>query len=233
MSSTQSALRSAPAVAFHWPEHTTYGRRIAKDRILAQTKARGLRARLTQEVDAIIWAQVLAPRTLQLPATADVREIAVLRITLKPGVPRISEAVLRAIDQAILLPIVFEVVAGDVLQTIALYKRPSLADASQSVLGDYLWATPQAVDTARAALPAALDLGALYEGILRHLVPIAARPRESLLDLLARLQRARQLDAECARLAQRLAKERQFNRKVDIHHALRAAQQALAAETAV
>lgn len=230
--STPPAPLLAPAVAFRWPDHTAYGRRVAKERILARAKARGLRARLTQEVDAIDWTHVLAPRTLQLPATTAVQELAVLRVTLKPGVAAVSESVLRAIDQAILLPIVFEVAAGAVLQTAALFKRPSLADASQSVLGDYLWGAPLPVGAARAPLPTALDLGALYESLLRQLAPIVARPQEALPDVLARLQRARQLDAECARLAQRLAKERQFNRKVDINHALRAAQQALRVETA-
>ncbi|HLI17170.1 MAG TPA: DUF4391 domain-containing protein [Rhodanobacteraceae bacterium] len=52
---------------------------------------------------------------------------------------------------------------------------------------------------------------------------------ESLRDQLDRLARVRTFERECARLDAQLARERQFNRKVEFNRALREARQALRA----
>ena len=59
------------------------------------------------------------------------------------------------------------------------YKRPSEADSSKCVVGDYFSTDWLPADTARSPLPVALNLAGLYEQMLRRLMPIAARPGES------------------------------------------------------
>ena len=73
----------------------------------------------------------------------------------------------------------------------------------------------------RAPLPLALDLGGLYEQLLHRLVPIAPRPQEPLRDLVARTAAVMTKAKEVAKTEASLAKEKQFNRKVEINSNLR------------
>ncbi|MCP6456804.1 DUF4391 domain-containing protein, partial [Klebsiella pneumoniae] len=76
-------------------------------------------------------------------------------------------------------------------------------------------------DCERTAMPLALDLGSLYEQMLHRLIPTPARPRESLADLVARVELVEAKHREVEKAASRLAKEKQFNRKVEINAHLR------------
>lgn len=70
-------------------------------------------------------------------------------------------------------------------------------------------------------MPLALDLGGLYELMLHRLIPTPARPQESLADLVARVELIAAKQREVEKAASRLAKEKQFNRKVEINAKLR------------
>ena len=70
-------------------------------------------------------------------------------------------------------------------------------------------------------MPLALDLGGLYEQLLRRLVPVDARPNESLGIQVIRAEQVRAKEREVAQAQMRLAKEKQFNRKVVANSRLR------------
>jgi hypothetical protein len=67
------------------------------------------------------------------------------------------------------------------------------------------------------ASPVALDLAGLYEQVLRRLIPVLARPGESLRDQVERVNQIHAKETECRRLDARLRRELQFNRKVEIN----------------
>lgn len=219
------------AVLFDYPERAAIGTIIPKAQIVARARARarGLRDHLSAQVAEIRWAYKLAPVSLNLAASPKLPEFQVFRITLKPGTRSIAEPLLRAIDQAVPSPIVFEVLGEVAIRTVAAYKRPSDADPTKEVLGEYLWGDALPKETPRQPLPIAIDMPGLYRELLRRLIPLAARDGESLRDQLDRLARVRTFERECARLDAQLARERQFNRKVEINRALREARQALRA----
>ncbi|MCB1673319.1 MAG: DUF4391 domain-containing protein [Moraxellaceae bacterium] len=101
------------------------------------------------------------------------------------------------------------------------YKRPNQANASAWMLSDY-FATPWLGSNAqRAAMPLALDLAGLYEQLLLRLIPLPALPQESLAALIARVELVTLKQREVDKTATKLAKEKQFNRKVEINAALR------------
>jgi hypothetical protein len=213
---------------FQYPPRAAVGRLLPKARVLAHARSkRGLKDRLSTEVEEIIWAFKLARDTVNLAASADVVEVQVFTVRLKPGVATASETLLRALDQAIPSPIVFELEADRGLCTVAAYKRPGEADPARIVLGDYLYGGWLRSDARRQPLPVALDMTGLYRELLRALIPLPARRGEGLRAHLERLARVRQAERECERLAVRLAAEEQFNRKVEINRALREAQQHL------
>lgn len=203
-----------------YPKQTAVGRVLPKSKIYEHG---GVNTRLkemfVQQVEQIVWAFKLAPETLHLPERPGVAEIQVFSIQLKT--PELHQDVLRSIDGAIPFPIVFELVFEGKTQVIAAYKRPNEADASRWVLSDYFASKWFQVGCERAAMPIALHLGGLYEQLLHRLIPLPARQQETLAELVARVEQAQAKQREVDRASARLAKEKQFNRKVEINAELR------------
>jgi hypothetical protein len=207
-----------------YPRQATFGRTLPKNKIYAHSGANTrLKELFVEQVEQIVWHYKLAPETINLPARPRVPEIQVFAIQLKT--PELNLDVLRCIDSAVQFPIIFELSQGDKAhgktQVIAAYKRPNESDASRWVLSNYFATAWLPGDTARAPMPLALDLGGLYEQILKRLIPLPARPQESLADLVARVELVAAKQREVEKTASKLAKEKQFNRKVEINALLR------------
>lgn len=211
---------------FDYPHKAAFGRVLPKSKVYALSKAtRRLRDLFAAEVNQIVWRFKLAPETINLTAGVGVTEIQIFSMELKPGVDEPSEDILHCIDKAIAFPIFFEVTApadaGDRIKVITAYKHPSEADSSKCVVGDYFSTDWLPTDTARSPLPVALDLAGLYEQMLRQLMPIEARPGESLQALAERHRSMTLKQRELAKLEIQLKREKQFNRKVELNAHLR------------
>lgn len=226
---TGSAARPASHPAFvRYPPQAAFGRTLPKSKLYAHSHA-GTRLKnlFVQQVEQIVWQFKLAPETINLPARQAVPELQVFGIQLKT--PELSFDVLRAIDQAVQFPIIFELAHAGRTQVVACHKRPSEADASRWVLSDYFASGWLADHAERGAMPVALHLGGLYEQLLRALLPLPARPHETLAEHVARLDALAAKQREADKTAAKLEKERQFNRKVAINADLRRLQTELEA----
>lgn len=226
---TGSAARPASHPAFvRYPPQAAFGRTLPKSKLYAHSHA-GTRLKnlFVQQVEQIVWQFKLAPETINLPTRPAVPEIQVFGIQLKT--PELSFEVLRAIDQAVQFPIIFELAHAGRVQVAACHKRPSEADASRWVLSDYFASGWLADNAERGAMPVALHLGGLYEQLLRALLPLPARPNETLAEHVARLDTLAAKQREADKTAAKLEKERQFNRKVAINADLRRLQTELEA----
>jgi hypothetical protein len=226
---TGSAARPASHPAFvRYPAQAAFGRTLPKSKLYAHSHA-GTRLKnlFVQQVEQIVWQFKLAPETINLPARPAVPEIQVFGIQLKT--PELSFDVLRAIDQAVQFPIIFELAHAGRRQVVACHKRPSEADASRWVLSDYFASGWLADHAERGTMPVALHLGGLYEQLLRALLPLPARPHEALAEHVARLDALAAKQREADKTAAKLEKARQFNRKVAINADLRRLQTELEA----
>lgn len=235
---------------YDWPRAAAFVRVIPKTKIYEHAGANtGLRELFVREVEQILWTHKLAPETINLTATKQVTEIQILRITARTAT--LDTAVLRAIDKAIPFPLIFEVAHGDRVRLAAAYKRPSAADSSRWVLCDYFWSDWQPEDAPRSPLPVALNLGVLYEQLLEPLVvgqtarlvsgpasapgeapqtPFTPTQTKCPMPLEQRIAHAEAIKAqarEVERIKTRLAREKQFNKRVAINAELRAAKQTL------
>ncbi|MEG6992907.1 DUF4391 domain-containing protein, partial [Pseudomonas aeruginosa] len=76
------------------------------------------------------------PETLNLSARPEVPEIQIFNIELKGA--ELDGEVLRAIDRAIPLPIIYQLHRDQQTRMVAAFKRPSQAEAGKWVLDDYL-----------------------------------------------------------------------------------------------
>jgi hypothetical protein len=231
-----SSPSKSPRGLFDYPQKAAFGRVLPKSKVYAFGKAtRRLRNLFAAEIDQIVWRFKLAPETINLPAGAGVTEIQIFGVELKSGVDEPSEDILHCIDNAIAFPIFFEVTAhggaGDRLKVITAYKRPSEADSSKCVVGDYFSSEWLSADVTRSPLPVALNLASLYEQMLRQLMPIEAMPGESLQALADRHRSMTTKQRELAKLEIQLKREKQFNRKVEINAHVRAVKAEVAALT--
>lgn len=216
-----SCLNSA---LFAYPKQAEFGRTLPKNKIYEHSGANSrLKDLFVEQVEQIVWRYKLAPETINLAAKPGVPEIQVFAIQLKS--PELHHDVLRCIDGAVQFPIVFELTQGQGAeartQVVAAYKRPGEADSSNWVCSAYFEAGWVLATSERAPLPLALDLGGLYGQMLQRLVPITVRTHESLPDLIARTEAVQVTSREVAKTEARLAKEKQFNRKVEINSTLR------------
>jgi len=239
---------------FAWPRAAAFGRVVPKNKIYEHVAAgKALKERFVQQVEQITWAYKLAPETVNLPASPAVAEIQVFRVTLKSV--ELGHDILKAIDQAIPFPLIFELAHGGRIKLAAAYKRPNDADNNRWVVGNYFETDWLAEQTPRHPLPLALNMAGLYERLLSPLVDArlagsAAPPawpevKEAALarytttnladepEQLSLEQRITLTDTiatqqkEIGRIQSRLSREKQFNKRVAINAELRDAKQKL------
>lgn len=217
---SQAAELESKLALISYPKQAAFGRNLPKNKIYEHSGANTrLRNLFVEQVEQIVWQYKLAPETINLPAKPGVPEIQIFTIQLKTA--ELNLDVLRCIDGAVQFPIIFELSFDGRVQVAAAYKHPNKSGASSWVLSDYFATAWAPSDTDRAAMPLALDLGGLYEQVLHRLIPTPARPQESLADLVARVERVAAKQREVEKTASKLAKEKQFNRKVEINAELR------------
>ncbi len=204
---------------FEYPKKSHFGRVLPKNKIYANAKiTASLKKKFVEQIDKIVWEYKLSPETINLPAKKNAPEIEIFTITLRQ--PDLREDVLRAIDNAIPFPIIYELVCERQIKMKAAFKRPSEGDSTKWVTETYFETDWQSVEAKRAVLPVALDLALLYEKILRGLMP-AAKTGEDLRGQVERLAELRVKQHEAEKLEARIRKEKQFNRKVELNAELR------------
>lgn len=216
----QAASAIHHTVLMAYPPQTNYGRVLPKTKIYERSRANTrLKDLFVKQVDQIVWQCKLAPETIRLPVSPGVPEIQIFTIHLKT--PELHQDILRCIDGAVQYPIIFELMHDGRVQVTAAYKRPNEADTSRWVVSDYFVSDWAPNNTQRAPMPVTLNLGGLYEQLLHRLIPLPARPGEALADLVNRVTQAKAKQREIDKATARLAKEKQFNRKVAINADLR------------
>lgn len=204
----------------NYPKQATFGRVLPKNKIYEHSGANTrLKDLFVEQVEQIVWQYKLAPETINLPSKPGVPEVQIFRIVLKTG--DMSVDVLKCIDGAVQFPIVFELEHEGKIKVIAAHKRPSEVDASKWVVSDYFSTGWIPANSERSDMPLVLDLAGLYEALLQRLIPLAPRDQESFSALVERLEGVRAKQREIEKVRARLAKEKQFNRKVEINATLR------------
>ena len=212
--------QDSPSVLVSYPEQAAFGRTLPKSKIYDHSGANTrLKDLFVKQVEQIVWQYKLAPETINLPARPGVPEIQIFRLQLKT--PELHHDVLRCIDSAVQFPTIFELAYDGRTQVVAAYKRPSEADATRWTLSDYFASDWQPADRPRVTMPVALNLGKLYEQLVYPLIPLSARPQESLAKLVERTGKVQATQREVDKTVARLEKEKQFNRKVEINATLR------------
>ncbi len=204
---------------YEFPKHAAFGRTIAKSKIYENSRpASKVKELFTRQVDKIIWAYKLSPETINLKASEKVREIQIFTLILKSG--ELAPEVLQTIDKAIPSPIIFQSVYNGRTKYMAAYKRPNEADTSKWVVSNYFETEWMDSSLEKNELPVALNMGTLYQALLKSLSPVSFRKEETLDETVARMDKLRLKEKQALKLKGRIKKEKQFNRRVELNRSL-------------
>ena len=202
--------------SYDFPKKAAYGKVIPKNKIYAYANPRTrIKELFVREVDKIVWSYKLSPQTLNLPESGFVKEIQIITIDLKSK--DLDYDVLRTIDKAIPSPIIFVLRDNDKIRYTAAYKRQNEADKSKWVISEYFQSPWMKENIERQPLPVALNLRILYETLVKNLISIMPLSNESMEVFVARIEQIGIKQREAEKIQIKMRKEKQYNRKVELH----------------
>lgn len=208
---------------YTFPDKALVNRNIPKTKFYEHASiSRAVKDAFVSQIQQINWAYKLSPETTNLVAVKGLFEIQVFNIQLKT--PELDNGVLLSIDKAIPHPIFFQLFYEDRMRVAMAYKRMNESDDTKWVIEQYLssqWLAMAEIELLKTPLPIALNLGGLYEQMLKALMPIPANEGENIKAQTERLSQITQKQKEIAQLQSKMRNEKQFNRKVEMNNQLK------------
>ena len=214
---------------FDYPTKARFGRKIPKSKLYENASANTkLKDKFVNQIEKIVWQYKLAPNTLNLDATNKVPEIQVFDIFLKTK--EVDQTLLEVIDKAIPLPIIFQIHKGNKVKIKAAYKRPSESANNKWVIESYFESEWLDKDVVKQPMPQALDLGKLYEQLLKSLMPVevtSSKTTQTLDEQVGIINQINSLQKELDKLNSKYKKEKQRNRQFEINKQIKLKQKEL------
>ena len=214
---------------FDYPTKARFGRKIPKSKLYENASANTkLKDKFVNQIEKIVWQYKLAPNTLNLDATNKVPEIQVFDIFLKTK--EVDQVLLEVIDKAIPLPIIFQIHKGNKVKIKAAYKRPSESANNKWVIESYFESEWLDKYSTKQPMPQALDLGKLYEQILKSLMPVeitSSKTTQTIDEQVGIINQINSLQKELDKLNSKYKKEKQRNRQFEINKQIKLKQKEL------
>ena len=214
---------------FDYPTKARFGRKIPKSKLYENASVNTkLKDKFINQIDKIIWQYKLAPNTLNLDVTDKVPEIQIFNVFLKTK--EVDQVLLEVIDKAIPLPIIFQIHKGNKVKIKAAYKRPSESANNKWVIESYFESEWLDKDVVKQPMPQALDLGKLYEQLLKSLMPvdvISSKTTQTIDQQVDKINNINSLQKELDKLNSKYKKEKQCNRQFEINKEIKLKQKEL------
>jgi len=213
-------------VLFDYPTKARFGRKIPKSKLYENASINTkLKDKFINQIDKIVWQYKLAPDTLNLDATDKVAEIQIFDIFLKTK--EVDQTLLEVIDKAIPLPIIFQLHKDNKIKIKAAYKRPSESANNKWVIESYFESEWLDKYSAKQPMPQVLDLGKLYEQILKSLMPaevVNSKTTQTIDEQVGIINQINSLKKELDKLKSKYKKEKQRNRQFEINKQIKQTQ---------
>ena len=203
------------------PQSTEFNKRIPKQKFYEHiTVSPALKKSFVDQIRMIYWRNKVAVTTVNLAPGTIVDEVEVFEIRLNSA--SLDEAVLRQIDREISYHIIFLLEYEGKLQAWTAYKEKTpTANAAFKVGKSYHteWMT-------EAELPIRIDglnLDAVYENFVRQIAgdALKADSGESLKASVERDEKKKQLEKQIAVLENKMRREKQLNRQMEMNAELK------------
>ena len=203
------------------PKSTEFNRRIPKQKFYENlTVSPTLKRFFTDQIKVIYWRNKVAATTMNLAVGEVVTEIEIFEIRLNEQ--KLDESVLRQIDKEIPYHIVFLLEYDGEYQAWAAYKEASVTGNNAFKVGNYYhtdWLE-------EAELPLkihGLNIDKVYENYVRQIAgdALQAEEQESLKVSVERDNRHQKLQKRITTLQQKVRKEKQLNKKIQLNTELK------------
>lgn len=198
------------------PASAAFKRRIPKQKFYEELPLTpALRRVFVGQINAIWWRSKIAPATANLAPGRTVTELEVFELQLAQ--PSLDEGVLRAIDKRIPYPILYLLTCDGRCQAWIGYQPAGQAGAQV-----YYHTAWQPQEDLMLELRG-LDTDAAYENFVRQIAggALNAPATEPLQQSIARDQRRRALEKQIAVLQNKIRREKQLNRQVELNGELK------------
>ena len=198
------------------PASAAFNRRIPKQKFYEELPLTpALRRVFVGQINAIWWRSKIAPATANLAPGRTVTELEVFELQLAQ--PSLDEGVLRAIDKRIPYPILYLLTCDGRCQAWIGYQPAGQAGAQV-----YYHTAWQPQEDLKLELRG-LDTDAAYKNFVRQIAggALNAPAAEPLQQSIARDQRRRALEKQITVLQNKIRREKQLNRQVELNGELK------------
>ena len=203
------------------PQSTEFNKRIPKQKFYEHiTVSPALKKSFVDQIRMIYWRNKVAATTVNLAPGTIVDEVEVFEIRLNSA--SLDEAVLRQIDREISYHIIFLLEYEGKLQAWTAYKEKTPTANAAFKVGKYYhteWMT-------EAELPIRIDglnLDVVYENFVRQIAgdALKADSGESLKASVERDEKKKQLEKQIAVLENKMRREKQLNRQMEMNASIK------------
>ena len=206
-----------------FPKSTEFNKRIPKTKFYEHIElGRKIKDSFVQDIDSIIWANKIAPSTVNIAAGEKVTEIQVFRIVLKHS--EFNTNVLRIIDEQIPYHILFIICADNKEQAWIGYKEQSGSESRAFKVDSYYqtaWQKPEELELAIEGL----NMDAVYESFVKQIsastAPIQWDDDLSAKDNTAKIEEQKKLQKQIEKLERQLRKETQPRKKFELYQKIK------------
>ena len=205
-----------------FPKSTEFNKRIPKTKFYEHIEiGKKIKDSFVQDIESIIWANKIAPSTVNIAAGEKVTEIQVFRIILKQS--DFNKDVLKTIDEQIPYHILFIVCYRDKEQAWIGYKEQSGSESRAFKVDSYYhtaWQKPEEMELAIEGL----NMDAVYESFVKQIsastAPVQWNDNLSAKENTAKIEERKKLQKQIEKLERQLKKETQPRKKFEIHQEL-------------
>ena len=205
---------------FGFPVSTEFNKRIPKQKFYENIEVSPAVKRIfVEQIRIIYWRNKLAAATLNLAAGDAVTEIEIFEVKL--NTPQLDEAVLRQIDKAIPYHILFVLTYEGNAQAWIGYKEASSGGNAFKV--NRYYHTDWMPENELQFMLGGLNMDAVYESLVRQIAGdlLQASAGESLKESVGRDEERRRIEKQITALENRIHKEKQLNRKMELNAELK------------
>ena len=203
------------------PRSTEFNKRIPKQKFyehLAGTAA--LKRIFAEQVKSVYWRNKIAVTTMNIAAGTAVTEIEVFEIRLNQ--PQIGENVLRQIDKVIPYHILFLLEYEGKHKAVISYKEAAAAGSKAFAIMRYYYTDWLTLDEMPVKLEG-LNIDAIYENFVRQVAAdqLQSNDEDSIKHAIEKEEKRRRLKKQIAALQNKIRKEKQLNRQMQLNEELK------------
>ena len=206
---------------FGFPDSTEFNKRIPKQKFYENIEvSSSLRRVFVEQIKIVYWRNKLAVSTLNIASGENVTEIEVFEVRLTE--PILEETVLRQIDKEIPYHILFILTCDGKAQDWIGYKEAAASGNNAFKINRY-YHTEWIPENELLFSIDGLNMDVVYENLVRQIAGeiLQTNSNESLKDSVERDEERRRLEKQIAALENKIRKEKQLNRRMEMNAELK------------